>query len=123
MASQDDGKGSNLGPSVRMVGTVAGNEPMTISGQVKGRIEIPSHLVVVTPKADIEADIKANEILIHGKVRGNVNGLSRVELTKTADLTGQLQTREIRVEDGAVFRGQVDIVRDKEPAKQPPNKP
>ncbi len=119
MAPTDVGVGEDtvLGPSLRLEGVISAEEAVTIRGRLKGRVEVPAHLVVVSSGADVEADIKACRISIAGKVRGNVQGLDHVELTETADLAGQLQTREIRVEDGAVFRGRVDIVTDKRPPK------
>ena len=90
---------------------------MTIRGRLKGRVEASKHLVVVSSGADVEADISASRISISGKVRGNIQGIDHVELTETADLAGQLHTREVRVHDGAVFRGRVDIVTDKQPSK------
>ncbi len=103
-------KGTYLGPSVRFEGVLTGRESLTIAGRLKGRIEIPEHLVEVAQGADVEADIKAGQVCIRGSVRGNIQGLQRVELSSTANLEGRLVTREIRVEDGAVFRGQVDIL-------------
>ena len=100
-----------------MEGVISAEEPLTIRGRLKGRVEVPGQLVIVSSGADVEADIKARRISIGGKVRGNVQGLEHVELTETADLVGQLHTREIRVEDGAVFRGRVDIVTDKRPPR------
>ena len=87
---------------------------ISIAGQFEGNIEIPKRQVTVAEGAVVKADIRASKVLIRGKVRGNVQGIDRVELTGTADMTGQLQTREIRVEEGAIFRGQVDIITERE---------
>ena len=97
-----------------MKGDIAADGSLAIAGKFEGNIDIPKRELVVANGAIVKADIRASRVLIRGQVRGNVQGIDRVELTKTADLAGQLQTREIRVEEGAVFRGQVDIITDRD---------
>ncbi len=109
-----DNENSQLGPSLRLKGDITADGALSIAGQFEGNIDIPKRQVTVSDGAVVKADIRASKVLIRGKVRGNVQGIDRVELTGTADMTGQLQTREIRVEEGAVFRGQVDIITDRD---------
>ena len=105
-----DGAASRIGRSLRMEGTIAASGDLTISGRFKGTIEIPSKRLVVEPEGVVEADVKANQVVIRGTVRGNVRGIQRAALTSSADVVGKLETHELRVEEGAVFRGQVDIL-------------
>ena len=105
-----DGAGSHIGRSLRMEGAIAASSDLTISGRFKGTIEIPSKRLVVEPEGVVEADVKANQVVIQGTVRGNVTGIQRAALTSSADVVGKLETHELRVEEGAVFRGQVDIL-------------
>ena len=93
-----------------MEGEISAKEDLTISGRFKGAIDIPEEEVIVLESGAVEANITADKVLIQGTVRGNVRGIHRAELTKTADLVGKLETHELRVEEGAVFRGQVDII-------------
>ena len=109
-----ENESSRVGPSLRLKGDITADGALSIAGQFEGNIDIPKRQVTVADGAVVKADIRAGKVLIQGKVRGNVQGIDRVELTGTADMTGQLQTREIRVEEGAVFRGQVDIITDQE---------
>ena len=95
---------------MRLEGTIAAESDLTISGWFKGKIDAPSHEVVVFDEGVVEADIKAKRVRIQGKVRGDVHSDERAALTSTADIVGTLKTRELRVEEGAVFRGQIDIV-------------
>ena len=104
-------KGSRLGPTVSLEGDIRAEEDLMISGRVKGNIEAPTGSVTITKNAEIQADIKAATVLIEGKARGNVIGLKRATLAATADLTGQLETSELHVAVGAVFRGKVDIIK------------
>ena len=115
LASRHSGasaEGSHIGKSVRLNGELEADENLTISGQFKGNIHIPKQQVVVAEKAHVDANIKASDIKIQGHVQGNVDGIQHLELTGTAEVTGKLTTREISVKEGAVFRGQVDIITD-----------
>lgn len=105
---------SHIGPSLRMKGDIAADGSVSIAGQFEGNIDIPKRAVTVADGARVTANIRANSVQISGKLSGEVQGIERVELTGTADMTGKLQTREIRVEEGAVFRGQVDIITDRD---------
>lgn len=105
-----DGEPSYIGKSLRMEGAIAANGDLTISGRFKGTIEIPSKRVIVEREGVVEADVKASQVEIQGTVRGNVTGIKRAALTSSADVVGKLETHELRVEEGAVFRGQVDIL-------------
>ncbi len=101
---------SFVGESLALNGTIVSSGSMTISGRLKGRIEAPSQKLVVSESAHVEANITAGEVMIEGRVRGDVKGSRRATLVSTANLAGKLETRELKVEEGAVFRGQVDII-------------
>ena len=102
--------GSHVGPSIRIEGEITGDESLTIAGQVEGNVNLPSEQVVVSPEGQVKANIKAAMISIQGTVQGDVHGSRRVELRKTAALEGNLTTARVFVEEGAMFRGRVDIV-------------
>lgn len=110
MNSSDQESKSNIGKHLALNGTIVSSGAMTISGRLKGRIEAPSQELVVSESAQVEANITAGDVMIEGRVRGNVKGSRRATLVSTANLAGKLETRELRVEEGAVFRGQVDII-------------
>ena len=107
-------EGSRIGPSLKLKGTVSADENFAIAGEFEGDIDNPKHELVVTEGAVVKANIRASKVQICGKLHGDVQGVNRVELTGTAEMAGKLQTREIRVEEGAVFRGQVDIITDRD---------
>ncbi len=104
--------GSRIGKSLHLKGTITAEEDLDIAGRFEGSIILSKNELVAGEDALVEADIQAGRVLIRGTVRGNVQGLQRVELTSTAKLTGELETREIRVEEGAIFRGQANIITD-----------
>lgn len=105
---------SRIGKSVRLKGAISSDEDLFVAGKFEGTINLSKNELVITKEAVVNADIRAGKALIRGTVHGNVQGVRRVELTSTAYLTGELETREIRVEEGAVFRGQVNIITDRD---------
>lgn len=116
-ANAKAGEGSLIGKSVRLDGDLKADEALTIAGKFKGSINIPKSQVNIAKDSYVEANVSAAEIKIQGQIRGDVQGVKRVELTSTADLVGELNTREIRVEEGAVFRGRVNIITDRDESK------
>ena len=104
--------GSHAGPSLRLKGNIKAEETFSIAGEFEGTIQIPKHEVSIAKGARVQADINAGKVLICGEVHGNVVGIDRVELTSTANMCGKLQTRQVRVQEGAIYRGEVDIIRD-----------
>jgi len=102
--------GSHVGASICIQGEITGDESLTIAGKVEGSVDLPSEQVVVAPEGQVKANINASMISIQGTVHGDVHGSRRVELRKTATLEGNLTTARVFVEEGAMFRGRVDIV-------------
>ena len=117
-AVTNSAKGSRLGPKVRLQGDLKVDEALTVLGKFEGSINNPKQSIVVADTAEVNADITASSIKVEGKVRGNVFGVDRIELTSTADLVGKLQTREVKVEEGAVFRGEVNVIADQNPTSE-----
>lgn len=109
---------ASIGRSLRIKGTIAGTEDLYIDGQVEGTIRLENNSLTIGPNGDVDADVFAREIVIEGKVKGNVNAGDRIDVRKTGALNGDLSAARIVIEDGAVFRGSVDIVK-LEPAPAP----
>jgi cytoskeletal protein CcmA (bactofilin family) len=107
---------AHIGKSVIIKGELSGSEDLYLDGQVEGSIELRDHSLTVGPNSHVRANIFAKDIVIHGKVDGNVTGVNRVELKKSALLNGNIDTQRIVIEDGAFFKGSIDI-RKGEPAK------
>ena len=103
----------HLGPSCHLVGDLVAGEPLEIAGRFEGQLKAVGQDVTVGPTARVEATIEAAVVSVEGQVRGTVIGRERASLTKSANMVGKLATIEIRVEEGAIFRGQVDYLGDK----------
>ena len=100
---------AHIGKSVLVKGELSGREDLYLDGEVEGTIELDSHTLVVGPNGRVRANITAREVIIYGRAEGNISAKDRVELKKSCVLTGDITTQRIVVEDGAFFKGSVDI--------------
>lgn len=111
VSSQSVSRGTSVvGETMRIEGTFTSQEEVLIAGELKGRIDVDGRLTQ-GPKSKIEANIKAREATIGGVVKGNVESLGRLVLRAGANLIGDVKTTGIVIEDGAYFKGGIDITR------------
>jgi cytoskeletal protein CcmA (bactofilin family) len=117
----------HIGKSVVLRGELTGNEDLYLDGEVEGNINLRDHKLVIGPNARIKAAISARDVVVHGRVDGNVTASERVELKRASTLCGDVITHRIVIEDGAVFKGSIDIKEQREtktevrkPAVTPP---
>ena len=103
---------AHIGKSVLVKGELSGSEDLYLDGEVEGSIQLKDHSLIVGPHGRVRANIQARDVVVHGKVDGNIRGTERVELKKSAVLVGDISTQRIIVEDGAFFKGAVDIQKD-----------
>ncbi|HWZ44835.1 MAG TPA: polymer-forming cytoskeletal protein [Candidatus Saccharimonadales bacterium] len=103
---------AHIGKSVLVKGELSGSEDLYLDGEVEGVIELRDHSLVIGPNGRIRASISAREVVIHGRVEGNVNASERAELKKSCVLIGDVSTQRIVIEDGAFFKGSVDLKKD-----------
>ena len=106
---------AHIGKSVVVKGELSGSEDLYLDGEVEGTIELRDHTLIVGPNGRIRAHISAREIIIHGKVEGNITSGERVELKRSCVLEGDIVTQRIMIEDGAFFKGSVDLERESRP--------
>ena len=98
-----------LGKNVTVKGQIFAREDLTIDGEVEGTVECHEHRLTIGPNARIQAGLKAREIVIQGAVQGNVEAVDKVDIKKEAKLAGNIRTARILIEDGAYFKGSIDI--------------
>ena len=112
-ASADRGARNNaqVGKSIKFKGEISGSEDLVIDGEVEGTIELRDNSLIVGPNGNVRAQIKARTITVQGRLEGNVQAGERIEIRKTGSLEGDLVTPRIVIEDGAVFRGSIDILK------------
>lgn len=103
---------AHIGKSVMIKGELSGSEDLYLDGEVEGSIELHDHNLTVGPNGRVKANINAKEVVIQGKVDGSISGSDRVELRKSGVLVGDIVTQRIIIEDGAYFKGGIDIRKD-----------
>lgn len=100
---------AHIGKSVIIRGELSGSEDLYLDGEVEGNIDLHNHSLVIGPNGKVRADVSSKDVVIHGKVDGKVIAEDRVELKKSAVLNGDISTARIVIEDGAFFKGAIDI--------------
>ncbi|MGA3126364.1 MAG: polymer-forming cytoskeletal protein [Candidatus Korobacteraceae bacterium] len=100
---------AHIGKSVIIRGELSGSEDLYLDGEVEGNIDLHNHNLVIGPNGRVRANVQAKDVVIHGKVDGNVTGVEKVELKKSAMVNGDINTQRIVIEDGAFFKGAIDI--------------
>lgn len=116
------GEVATIGKSVVVKGELSGSEDLYVDGQVEGSISLRGQTLTVGPNGQVRANIEARSVILHGRVNGDVAATERVELRKTASLSGDISTARISIEDGAFFKGTIDIQKP-EPAPRLEPKP
>jgi cytoskeletal protein CcmA (bactofilin family) len=110
------GGSATIGKAVKIIGQIHSKEDLFVDGDVEGTVEAPEHKLTVGPNGTVHATVKAREVVALGSIQGNVEAADRIEIRKDAKLVGDIRTARIVIEDGAYFKGSIDIVKP-EPAK------
>ncbi|HET7260008.1 MAG TPA: polymer-forming cytoskeletal protein [Candidatus Acidoferrum sp.] len=105
---------ARLGSSIQIKGEVFGTEDLQIDGIVDGPISLKDHELTVGSTAQLHSEIRAGNVVAYGKVVGNVHSRGRVDIKKDGSIIGDIDSARISIEDGAHFKGRIEI----DPAKQ-----
>ena len=100
---------ATIGKAVRIVGQIYTKEDLYVDGDIEGTIESTDNKVTIGPNGRVQAGIKAREVVLLGQVKGNVEAADKVDLRKDARLEGDIVSSRISIEDGALFKGSIDI--------------
>ena len=100
---------ATIGKSLVIKGEVTGSESLYIDGRVEGSVNLPGNRVTVGRNGQVQANINAKEVVVLGKVKGNVTASDRVDIRSEGSLTGDVAAARISIEDGAYFKGGIDI--------------
>ena len=103
------GEQATIGKSLVIKGEVSGSESLYIDGKIEGTINLAGNRVTVGRNGQVSANITAREIVVLGKVRGNMTASDRVDIRSEGSLTGDVAAQRISIEDGAFFKGGIDI--------------
>lgn len=114
---------ASIGKSVVIKGNIISREDLYFDGELDGTVELQEHRLTIGPNGRVQANVKAREIVIIGTIHGNVEASEKIEIRKEAKLVGDIRTARIVIEDGAFFKGSIDIIKQDiskpQPAPQP----
>jgi len=100
---------ASIGKGLYIKGEITGSDSLFIDGRVEGSINLPGSRVTVGRNGQVAASINTNELVVMGKVRGNVSASDRVDIRAEGSLNGDVAVARISIEDGAFFKGGIDI--------------
>lgn len=103
---------AHIGKSVIVKGELSGSEDLYVDGQVEGSIELAGNRLIIGPHGQVRANVNAKGVIVQGKLDGNIRASERAELTKSAIAVGDITTQRVAIEEGAFFKGKVDIQKD-----------
>ena len=106
---------ARLGPGLVLKGELSGTEDLYIESTIEGPISVGGHRVTVGPSGKVHGEVVAREAVVHGKVQGDMRAHDRVEIKRDGSVVGDLTTARIVIEDGAYFKGNIEIDRESKP--------
>jgi len=101
-----------IGRSIVLKGELSADEDLVIEGQFEGTVNLQDHCLTVGPNGKVKAEIQARQVVILGSVNGNVNAREKIEVRRSGNVTGDLTSASISIEEGAYFKGSIDILRE-----------
>jgi cytoskeletal protein CcmA (bactofilin family) len=102
-----------LGPGLFVKGQISGEEDLQIDGKVEGSISLKGQRLTVGQNGEVVSDVHAREVIVYGKVRGNLFAEDRIEVKKDGSVVGNITGGRVLIEDGAYLKGQIEIERGK----------
>lgn len=110
---------ATIGENVLIAGQIFAKEDLVIDGQIDGTIESLENKVTIGKTARVKATVKARDVVIHGTVHGNVEASDKIDLRRDAHLVGDIRAARIAIEDGAIFKGSIDVTKVEVPKAAP----
>jgi cytoskeletal protein CcmA (bactofilin family) len=110
---------ATIGRSLVIKGEISGAESLFVDGRIEGTVNIPEHRVTVGRNGVVTADVNAREVVIMGKVHGNIICSDRLDIRSEGSVTGDVVVQRISVEDGAILKGSVQVQAAEQKSKQP----
>lgn len=108
--TKTSGRGSaTIGPSITIKGDVTGDEDLVIQGRIEGTVTLKKHNVVIGPEGNVRANVHGRSVTVEGEVAGDLHGQEQVVLRRTAKVEGNIKAPRVTLEDGARFRGGIDM--------------
>ena len=100
-----------ISQGIKIKGEVTGSEDLFVDGIVDGKLNLSNGSLTIGPNGHVKADVHAREVIVRGKIEGKVTGRDKVQLWSTGQITGEVQTDRLAIEDGALLSGKVEAGR------------
>ncbi len=97
-----------ISQGIKIKGEVTGSEDLFVDGTVDGKLNLTNGSLTIGPNGIVKADVSAREVIVRGKIEGKVTGRDKVQLWSTGQVTGEVQTARLSIEEGASLRGKVE---------------
>ncbi|MGA2420144.1 MAG: polymer-forming cytoskeletal protein [Candidatus Acidiferrum sp.] len=100
--------GASISQGIKIKGEVTGSEDLYVDGHVEGKLNLSNGTLTIGPNGVVKADVDAREVLVSGRVEGNINGRDKIQLLSTGQVSGEVRTERLAIEEGATLRGKVE---------------
>lgn len=117
MATAAPGNYANIGKTITIKGELSASEDVYVDGTFEGQIQLAGSTLTVGANGKVHANVTASNVIVGGSLEGNIQAAERTEMRKSAVVSGDVQTRRIAIEEGAYFKGKLEILTDNKPAK------
>ena len=107
---------ANIGKTILIKGDISGQEDVYVDGQIEGSVQLLGNSLTIGPNGRVHASVAAKSVTVGGSLEGNIQASERTEMRKSAVVNGDVQTRRIAIEEGAFFKGKLEILSDAKPA-------
>src|ERR1051326_7686719 len=104
--------GSILGRSMVLKGDFSGKEDLTVEGQFEGTIDVAENTITVGAQGQVKSEIRARHVIVHGSVAGKIAAREKIDIRRTGNVTGDLVAAGVAIEEGAYFKGSIEILRE-----------
>ena len=108
---ENRGGAATIGKAVKIIGNIFSREDLYVDGELEGTVEAMEHKLTIGPNGNVKSTVKAREVVVLGSIHGNVEATDKIEIRKDAKLAGDIRTARIIIEDGAYFKGTIDIMK------------
>jgi cytoskeletal protein CcmA (bactofilin family) len=98
-----------IGQSIKIKGTVSGDENLIVEGTIEGSVDLPKNDLTIGQSGNVTADLNANTVRVDGQVTGDISGAEKVVVSKTGKVRGNIVAPRVTLEDGAKFKGSIDM--------------
>jgi cytoskeletal protein CcmA (bactofilin family) len=108
-SSKRSGEPATIGPSITIKGDVTGDEDLVIQGKIDGKVDLAQHNVTIGPEGRVKADVFGRSVIVEGEVTGDLRGTEQIILRHSANVQGNINAPRVALEDGATFRGGIEM--------------